>query len=211
MTIYRARLTWNKEEILPWLEGLEATRIFAVEHEKDEEVSRTHVHVYLEGVEMGTEGLKKRLMKDLAITTRPKRDRWSFPEGIDDLKSFITYALKGKLEPFYVRGDFDEDLGECRAEWRDPETKREKIQYKIRVENPVQAKARQAELMTQVMKRYKENDCKDLLEIIRQVVYVEHRTIVGRYKIRDYVDYVRGHMKPEGWVKSMELFCLFKE
>ena len=59
MSIYRARLTWTKEEILPFLEGLEATRIFAVEHERDEAVSRTHVHVYLEGVEMVPEGMKK--------------------------------------------------------------------------------------------------------------------------------------------------------
>ena len=204
------RLTWDKEDVLSFLEGLEATRIFAVEHEKDEAVSRTHCHVYLEGVEMGAEGLKKRLMKQLALTTRPKRDRWSFPEGVDSVEDFIVYALKGKLSPFYVRGEFVEDLDECRSVWKEPKSK-EKIQYKIRVENPVQAKARQNELMDQVMKRYRENGERGLLEIIRQVVYVEHRTIIGRYKVRDYVDYVNAHVRPETWVKSMETFCMFKE
>lgn len=208
MTTYRVRLTWSANVLRPFFEELECERVFAVEHTDGK---RIHCHALLEGVKMTTEGMKQRLRK--ITNSKPAKDMWSFPEGIDDVASYLLYCLKGQYIPFYVRGVFDQDLDKLRTDWVQPEEKgkKAKIQYKIRVENPVQAKARQADLMDQVMKRYIENEKKGLIEIIRQVVYVEHKTIVGRYKIRDYVDYVRAHTHAKTWVETMETFCQFKE
>jgi len=209
MNEFRARYHYTAEQILPFLKGLDADRIFAVQHDADDDVNRTHVHVYIENCTIDKAGQKKRLTAQLGHT--PKRSDWAYGDGpTESVRGYVKYMLKGKYEPFFVKGVFEEDLDELRAEWVEPKDNK-KIQYKIRVENPVQAKARQADLMDQVMKRYIENERKGLIEIIRQVVYVEHKTIVGRYKIRDYVDYVRGQTHAKVWVETMENFCQFKD
>ena len=68
--------------------------------------------------------------------------------------------------------------------------------------------------MDMVRQRCHENNIKrprEILEVIRQVVYVEHKTIVGRYKIRDFYDYVMGNMDSERWLDNMEKLISFRE
>lgn len=163
-----------------------------------------HVHGLVVGCTVSTDTLKNYIRKSVG---NMKSTEWSF-KSADDL-NFITYMSKGNLSPVIAKGFASEEIVELTSKWVSMETKKKSmVQYKIKVENPTQAKIRQNELMDMVKQRCKEKGItrpRDVLEEIRQVVYVEHKTISGRYKIRDYYDYVLGsQVSPERWLDNME-------
>lgn len=180
--------------------------------------SRDHVHAIIKDCKVSTDTLKNYVKRALGVTTYPKSD-WSFKtihEGgsIDD--NFITYMSKGTLEPVYQFGYQPSDLDMLKSKWIPivKTRKSEMVQYKIKVENPRESKIRQNELMDMVKRRCQESNAKrgrPVLEIIRQVVYVEHRTIVGRYKLRDFYDYVVSDTDKESWLDNMEKIISFKD
>jgi len=184
----------------------------------EHEASRVHIHGFLKDCKVSTDTLKNYVKRALNVTTFPKND-WSFKtihEGGDVDDNFITYMSKGILEPVFVHNYDPVAISMFKSKWVDivPRKKREMVQYKLKVENPREAKIRQNELMDMVLQRCREtsaNQPEQILEIIRQVVYIEHRTIVGRYKMRDYYDYVMGWYRPETWVQSMQKIILIRD
>ena len=174
----------------------------------EHEASRVHIHGLLINCKVSTDTLKNWIKKDLKVSAYPKSD-WSFTVGQDD--GFITYMTKGLLNPKFVHGYTDEFLEAKRTSWVPVEKRKaEKTQYKLKSENPTEAKFRQNELMQMVKDRCKANDWSSMDQIltcIRQVVYVEHKTIVGRYKIRDFYDYVLSDLDPKTWLREMEKIC----
>jgi len=44
-----------------------------------------------------------------------------------------------------------------------------------------------------------------ILSLIRQVVIIENKTIIGRYKVRDYYDTIRSIANPGTWLSSMTM------
>lgn len=172
-----------------------------------------HIHGLIVGCTVSTDTLKNYIRKDVG---NMKSTDWSFKSAEDF--NFITYMSKGNLSPVVVKNISDEEILNYKSKWVTVETKKRTMtQYKLKIENPQQAKIRQNELMDMILQRVRESH-DDLefkphkvLEVIRQVVYIEHRTIVGRYKIRDYYDYIMGHAKPELWIHSMEKILYFKD
>lgn len=170
-----------------------------------------HIHGLLVNCSVSTDTLKNYIRKDVGNV---KSTEWSFKTAND--LDFITYMSKGELSPCVVKAFADDEINEYKAKWVPTlSKKRTMTQYKLKIENPVQAKARQNELMEQVRKRCVEQGIthgRQVLEVIRQVVYIEHKTIAGRYKIRDYYDYVIGNgLNNELWLESMEKLIYFKD
>lgn len=128
--------------------------------------------------------------------------------------SVLTYASKGKLDPFFVKGFTQEEIIRHRDRWveRTPETtKQTKLTQYIVKENPKESKLRQEELIKTIISRLGENDArpttKDIVTMIRQVVIVENKTILGRFKARDYYDTVVAHVNKENWIDAVAHMC----
>lgn len=182
------------------------------------DTTRTHIHGLILNCKVSTDTLKNYVKHALGVQSYPKTD-WSFKtehKGNPVSSDFITYMSKGSLQPSMQFGYTIEELEHYKSLWVDivPKRKREMVQYKLKLENPREAKIRQNELLDMVKQRVKESGLKqprDILQAIRQVVYVEHRTIVGRYKIRDFYDYVLADVCPETWEDQMIKIISFKE
>lgn len=162
-----------------------------------------HIHGLVVGCTVSTDTLKNYIRKDVG---NMKSTEWSFKSANDE--NFITYMSKGTLLPVVSKGYTDAEIVDYTSKWVPVEKKkRSMVQYKLKIENPTQAKIRQNELMDMVRQRCKEKRIitpEGILEEIRQVVYIEHKTIVGRYKIRDFYDYVIGTSdRPDKWIDTM--------
>lgn len=175
---------------------------------------RVHCHAHVEGCQVSTDTLKNWVKKALNVTAYPKQN-WSF-KGSDGNDRYIMYMSKGKFFPKLLKGYHPDEVDVLRQQWVEPLPKvrtGELTQYKLKTENPKEAKARQNELMDQVVQRLREKGTytgRDVLETIRQVVVVEHRTVIGRYKMRDFYDYVMLRTDSQKFMDSMENFCCFR-
>lgn len=216
MTTYRVRLTWSAEILLPFFTSLEADRIFAVEHR---DASRVHCHALIEGVSITVEGMKQRLRK--LTNSKPEKNMWSFKLGVDSDTAFIKYCLKGKYEPCFTKGDYTQDLPTLRSEWVDTKKVKpgEKVGYRIIDETAKESRKRQIDILNEVKEefyanKHKFNPQRQLLELLKQKFYVEHQTIVGRYKMRDYYDYVMAFdtspLTHNEWLMGMHTLCDWK-
>jgi len=163
-----------------------------------------HVHGLVVGCTVSTDTLKNYIRKSVG---NMKSTEWSF-KSADDL-NFITYMAKGNLFPVIVKGFASEEISDLTSKWVDQPVRlnrNQMIQYKLKFENPQQAKMRQNDMIDAIILRINEkaiNDPEKVLEEIRQVVYVEQHTIVGRYKIRDYYDTIMARRRPGTWSAMM--------
>lgn len=183
----------------------------------EHDATRVHIHGLIKECKVSSDTLKNYVKRSLGVTTFPKSD-WSFKtlhEGEPVGDGFITYMSKGVLQPRFVYGYTDEQIEHYKLKWIPKETKRRSLtQYKIKVENPKEAKIRQNEMMDMVKQRCKEKNIsrpRDILEVIRDVVYRECKTVVGRYKIRDFYDYVTSDINEKAWLDNMEKLISYKE
>jgi len=102
-----------KEVIFKWLER--CNKAIAYEHEADDEVSRTHVHIALYGCEVRAEALK-RMWPD---APRKGNEFWSFKDA-DESSRFITYMSKGKLTYKVIKNFSNQEVDRFRQEWVEP-------------------------------------------------------------------------------------------
>lgn len=216
---YAIRISYSYEQLKPVFDKLQSCteRFVIYEHQ----ASRVHVHGILINCKVSTDSLKNYVKRALGNESVPKSD-WSFKtlfEGKPVGDDFIIYMSKGTIQPVHTH-NYDADVIEqYRLKWEDRsdyvrKKTRDQIQYKLKFENPKEAKIRINIMMDMVKQRVKENGLKkprDVLEAIRQVVYVECKTVVGRYKIRDFYDYVMADADKDTWIANMEKIISFKE
>lgn len=209
---YAIRISYSYEQLKPVFVKLQecTDRLVVYEHQ----ANRVHVHGLLINCKVSTDTLKNYVKRTLGTESVPKSD-WSFKtlfEGnpVDD--NFIIYMSKGDLQPAHVHNYELECLEQYRLKWENrsdyvKKKTRDMVQYKLKIENPREAKIRINVMMDMVKQRVKENGLKrprDVLEVIRQVVYIECKTVVGRYKIRDFYDYVMADADKDTWLANME-------
>lgn len=208
--MYAVRISEAYQRLEPFFARLVDTgtpRLVVYEHPG----GHAHCHALLE-TKLSTDTLKNWVKKALGVTVYPKTN-WSFKTAEND--GFITYMSKGQYDPKLCVGYTPEQIADLRARWVDQphKTRGELTQYKLKTENPKEAKARQNDLIDQVIARLRERPgytSRDVLETIRQVVVVEHRTIIGRYKMRDYYDYVALRTGNKAFMERMEEFVSFR-
>lgn len=97
-------------------------RLVIYEHESDEEINRTHVHMLVDNPTVTQETFKNWIGRD-----RGKGNSfWSFKtvysvkKGNDEIPvdlKFITYMSKGTLQPKYVKALTEEEIEQYRAAW----------------------------------------------------------------------------------------------
>lgn len=194
--------------IEPFCKGL-------VVYEHNEDALNVHIHFLILGFTKSTDSIKGWLKKDTGISF--KASDWSFKTKYKPFKeaiernvdeSCIIYMAKGKITPSYVMGIGNDTIEEYRHKWIDYKTaaKQSKLTSYIVKETAKASKLRQNEMIDEVIKRLEKQDDQtpqSILALIRQVVVVENKTILGRYKARDYYDTIRAHVNPQTWLSSM--------
>lgn len=226
MKDYFCRVSATYEELRPLFDRME-NNLIAYEH--SENALNIHVHFLIEDLKESTDTLKNWIRK---VTNRKfKADEWSFktkykpskdklaPE-IPVSRTCITYMAKGKLEPVYNRGFKEEDILDLKLKWIDYKrsAKQQALTSYLVRESVAQSKLRQDQMMQEIIKRLETLEIDDwqytpdiVLSMIRQVVIVENKTIIGRYKVRDYYDTVLAHKHPQGWAAKMSTFVRFMQ
>lgn len=143
------RISNSYQDLEPFVAKLsvQCTKLIIYQHQ----ANRVHIHGLAIACKVSTDTLKNYVKSSLGVTSYPKTD-WSF-KTIHDGKpvgdEFIIYMSKGTLEPMYNLGYESEYIQSLKSKWVD-KPKKELVQYKIKVENPREAKIRQNELMDMV-------------------------------------------------------------
>lgn len=197
------RITKNHSVLSEFFTKLDlvAERYVWFQHDVPDNV---HVHGLVVGCTVSTDTLKNYIRKSVG---NMKSTEWSF-KSANDL-NFITYMSKGNLSPVSVKGFEADEIIEYMSKWVDQPVKLKRsqmVQYKLKFESPTQAKMRQNDMIDAIILRINEKSIQgteNILEEIRQVVYVEQRTVAGRYKIRDYYDTIVARRQPSGWIAMM--------
>lgn len=85
------------------------------QHNADEEISKTHIHIGLHNCEVKAEQLK-RMWKNCP---GKGNEFWSWKDW-DDSTKYLTYMSKGELQPVFVKKISMELLERSRQEWVEP-------------------------------------------------------------------------------------------
>lgn len=203
------RISRSYTDLLPFIERIstKCSRMIIYEHNDS---ARIHIHGLIDGCEVSTDTLKNYVKCSLNVSTFSKSD-WSFitqdKQGNPAGDKFITYMSKGILQPRFIKGYDTDTTEQYRLSW----VAKQKIQYVLKQENPHEAKKRQIDMLDEICRRVDSNGfvlCDDILKVICDVVYKENRTIVGRYKIRDYYDMVMYRTQPDSYIRSIKNLCL---
>lgn len=192
-------------DIREWCEELKAERKIAYQHDADDEVSRTHVHMLVIGSTIKPDALKyryKRLYGEIEKTD------WSFisafkeegkvvPISPETADKFITYMSKGYLAPVLSEGYDPFKVLELSQQWKDPKTtelktengKFVRIPKQIKEESKKKTKRELIEIM--ICKGKDENidpdDTTAVVGMIRDVL-IKNNEVIGMYKVMDYYD-----------------------
>lgn len=103
-----------KDVISKWADR--SDKVIVYQHDADEEVSKTHVHLGLYGCEVKTEALK-RMWPD---APGKGNEFWSWKEATEEPTKYLTYMSKGTLRPVFMK-NFSPDLVETsRQAWVEP-------------------------------------------------------------------------------------------
>lgn len=203
-------------DIQDWVKELKVSKIIVFQHDADEEVSRTHVHMLLIGSVLKPDAMKaryKKLYGDIDKTD------WSFvqvfkedgkPVAITDenSKKFITYMTKGHIVPSLCVGYDPAEVLHLAQLWVDPErkeltVKNGKFVRKSKEIDEVKKKSRRS-LIEIMCDRGKDEDINPddttaVLAMIRKVL-IEHNEVIGMWKVMEYYDAWMMYGHKDNWI-----------
>lgn len=213
MSDYFCRVSVTSAALSPLWDKLMVFNIIAYEH--NENALNVHVHFLIKNFTLSTDTLKLYIRK--ATGLKFKAADWSFKRFYKPHKDAteipvndgcITYMSKGHLEPCFNRGFSDTWIIDFKLKWLDYKRNAKQnalTQYLVK-ETQAKSKLRQNDMIDEIVKRFELLECQDissLVKTVRQVVIVENKTVIGRYKIRDYCDTILARTQPERWLSAM--------
>lgn len=110
--------------------ALKCDKLIAYEHEADDEVSRTHMHILMYGMDSTWDNFQKLVKNEFKIAAEfYGNSDWSKARKYQyDAQATIKYMSKGCLEPKYNKGYTDEEVAAAKALWKPAEESRTKDQ-----------------------------------------------------------------------------------
>lgn len=188
-----------------WSEVSEKMVVY--EHEADEDVSTTHVHMIMINCKYATPEALKRSFYAHISTERKGNDLWSwthkdFPNP--DL-SFIGYMAKKVLRPVFIKNVLPDEIEEWKVKWSKPTPEPLLRQSSLHENAPTQKKLTKFKIIAEVVnhiltvsnsldanesrKQAILNDVQEIqvLKAIRKVL-ISHNECMGLYKIIDLYD-----------------------
>lgn len=117
-----------KQLISLW--ALRCDKLIAYEHEADDEVSRTHMHILMYGMNSTWDNFQKLAKKEFSIVAEFNGNSdWAKSRKYQyDAQATIKYMTKGILEPKYVKGYTDEEIAAAKALWKPEQERKTKDQ-----------------------------------------------------------------------------------
>lgn len=175
-------------------------QLIVYEHQADANVSRTHVHMLVDALQVSTETVKNWLRQD--STTEWTKSDWSFKKQYRHRSGkivlcdadMITYMSKGKLNPCRLPKGFP-DWKEKMELWVEP------VKYQTTLDQKKEPSARNTITqwdMFEEVDRYLKYDAdgnftkrhilmQDVVDAILHV-HLKHHKLISRYKVRDFYD-----------------------
>lgn len=212
------RVSRSYDEIKEWVEAITATSLIAYQHDADDEVSRTHVHMMVIETTIKPDALKARYKTlygnidktDWSFSSGYKDDGKVMPITVESSQKFITYMSKGHLTPVRSVGHDPAAILRLTQEWKEPKkqlvTKGGKF---VRVTEDVPDKPRKTKrtLIEIMLDRGKDanlayDDTQGILRMIRDVL-VENNEVVGMYKVMEYYDSWMMYGQKDAWVNMI--------
>lgn len=119
----------TKDAIAKWAER--CAKIIVYAHEPDSGCNRPHIHIYIEGVSIKEEQLKRMWKASVSHNVEGGNKYWSWEHkkwkeahpNQDYNDTMITYMSKGELRPVFVKGFPAELVEERRQQWIKPTPK----------------------------------------------------------------------------------------
>ena len=118
---YAVRITLRPDLVQPYLDvvALHCSSVVAYNHSDNPE--NDHVHIFIHEAKVSKERLKQLAAPHF---TGKGNQFWSWKKADDNWAMYLTYMSKGKLEPFYIKGNIDPDTCEKqRLKWVTPKAK----------------------------------------------------------------------------------------
>lgn len=203
MTSYAIRLTFCYTEVQEVIEqfGNASEGIVVYEHEKDEEVSNTHIHMLLNKCTVSTDTLKNYVRRKKGVVDKTL---WSFKTADSDVDKYVTYMSKGVLSPVYVKGYDAEYIASRKQAWTAPQTKVKLLNGKLVKEVDDSSNISKRQLVEEMVASIGTDECdtRIIIDGIRKVL-VQHRIVVGMYKVMDYYDSYMMYGQKERWVNMV--------
>lgn len=105
------------------------SQVVVYEHQADEEVSATHVHMILMDCKYKTAQQLKNIFYKEIETNRKGNELWSWEhkDFTNPDLSFITYMSKGVLEPIFVKNVEQRQIENFRSKWISKKNSRPKL------------------------------------------------------------------------------------
>lgn len=188
--------------------------LVAVEHEADDEVSRTHIHMYVKGVTVTKQTLINQIKKaipgitksDFVHTTTYKDRETSESKPID--KGLITYISKGSLEPSRLHNITIEEYNELKSKWVNYENKnygKNDIKRYVTVkENPKEKRLRKQDLVQQMIKKCNKDFQHNVVRDAIKKVIKDNGEILSVYKLTEYYDTIMLQCNDERFDKMFD-------
>lgn len=195
-----------------WSQSCDSMAVY--EHEADEEVNTTHVHLIMLNSKYKTPERLKQIFRLYVNDDRNGNDLWAWTHKNypNPDMNFITYMSKGNLRPVFLKNISPAEVEELRNKWVAPIAKgvkssqsslvdendvkkSTKFQVVEKVVNLILAKS--PLLITEEQRRdYLLEVCDEVvLKAIRNVLIAEHQAL-GLYKVIDIYDtFVMYHQK----------------
>jgi len=215
MKNYFCRITMSYENfraVIPRIEQ-HCNKLIVYEHNEDR--LNVHIHFLIIAFSKSTDSLKGWIKKDTGVSV--SSSNWSFKTKYKPYKeaneqdveeTAIIYMAKGTLAPCYNYGFSDEAVNGYKLRWLDykKRAKQQQLTSYLVKETAAASKLRQNEMIDEIIKRLETREDQSqsvILSLIRQVVIVENKTLIGRYKVRDYYDVIWARSHPQDWMSSM--------
>lgn len=194
------RVSRAYDDVFDWVDAIDADKKVIFEHEADDEVSRVHIHMYLENPKLKDDALKTSFRK--AYKPEDKGNAlWAWKSANpEDLPTIIAYMGKGTLVPKYSKGVELDDL----RRYIDSYQASKLVDGKFVRNVKTVAKATKHEMLEQMRSRMSGTDSTtDILRCIRKVL-MSHNEVIGMYKMMDYYDSLMMYERKQEWLDAME-------
>lgn len=212
------RISRPYDDIRDWVQGLKAERIIAYQHDADDEVSRTHVHLLVLQSQIKPDAMKTRFKTlygnidktDWSFTSAFKDEGKVTPISDDSSSKFITYMSKGHLEPVYNIGYELDEVNRLKSLWVIPKKMLSVKNGKfVRQTDDVAEKPKKTRrnLLEIMLDRGKDedidpDDTKGILSMIRKVL-VENNEVIGMWKVMEYYDAWMMYGAKDNWINMI--------
>lgn len=199
---YAIRVTVEYSKIMTAIDKmvLQSEKTVVYQHDADDEVSRTHVHLLLVNCKVSTDTLKNWIKKDIG---QVNKSDWSFKSADTGYHKFITYMSKGTLVPVKVEGFELEEINRLKGEWIEPRSVKA-VNGKLVKEVDDAANISKRKLLEEMVAVIGDgvNDTRVVINGIRKVL-VQHNIVIGLYKVMDYYDSYMMYANKETWLDNL--------